>query len=671
MSLPVWVVSLSLVFWGWQAGTLVWAAPLAALLLLPRWLHHRSPLTEAEFHRVLDVCWVLGFGGLLLIYSRESVGDIVRTCLGWLPVVAFPALLAQVWSTRGRVPASALIPFPRWRRRTGEANPDLDLTAVFLLVCLLSASVAAPIRPSFYPGLAAIVGLAFWIRPARTASAPVLAALTVGLWTGGWFLSQGLAQIQPWLEGQLMEWTAGWQRAGSPGSESRTAIGRKGRVGGSGRVVLKARGDGARPVPRLLRTAAFSVWQQGSWYASRADAEKIEGSVDEWPLDPRPGRAGAIDVEWVVGRTEGLVPLPAHTRVLRDLPADSLDRTGQGTVRAEVRGGVVTYRAEYAARDSWERAPQEEDRFGVPPEEVAALRAVVDALDLAGQSAPEAMRRLEAFFSREFQYTLDLDESASTDPRATTPLGRFLLGHRRGHCEYFATAAVLLLRLAGVPARYVAGFAIDPAERMGGTVTVRESHAHAWVRIWDDGEWRDFDPTPAADFAADPPALGPFRRFHRAWHEVRYALARWWWLGEKRWLRQAYWLAVPLLAALAWRFRQLRVAAGDPRGLRSPPPGSAWPGFDSEWFTVESALTARGLAREDLESPAGWTRRLTSAGWRTPDIDGLVGAFRLHERLRFDPRGLPPDARAALRTTAGEWSRRLARNDRALASEEW
>ncbi|MBT8330725.1 MAG: transglutaminase-like domain-containing protein, partial [Deltaproteobacteria bacterium] len=36
----------------------------------------------------------------------------------------------------------------------------------------------------------------------------------------------------------------------------------------------------------------------------------------------------------------------------------------------------------------------------------------------------------------------------------------FLTRSRSGHCEYFATATVLLLRQAGIPARYARGYSV-------------------------------------------------------------------------------------------------------------------------------------------------------------------------------------------------------------------
>lgn len=76
----------------------------------------------------------------------------------------------------------------------------------------------------------------------------------------------------------------------------------------------------------------------------------------------------------------------------------------------------------------------------------------------------------------------------------------FLFGRteaeRRGHCQYFATAAVLLLRRAGHTARCVVGFASDEGDDRG--IVFRGLHAHAWVEVVNSqGRWQRVDPTPA------------------------------------------------------------------------------------------------------------------------------------------------------------------------------
>lgn len=91
----------------------------------------------------------------------------------------------------------------------------------------------------------------------------------------------------------------------------------------------------------------------------------------------------------------------------------------------------------------------------------------------------------------------------------------FLEESRRGYCMHFASAAVLLLRYNGVPARYVSGYVADVAS--SGTARVPDSNAHAWVEIYLDGYgWHPVEVTPA--YAGAQPAraaLLPKRRSPR------------------------------------------------------------------------------------------------------------------------------------------------------------
>lgn len=74
---------------------------------------------------------------------------------------------------------------------------------------------------------------------------------------------------------------------------------------------------------------------------------------------------------------------------------------------------------------------------------------------------------------------------------------------RKGYCSHFASAAVMMLRAAGIPARYTEGFIIQPVGDENSryeyyTAEVRDSCAHAWVEYYVPGYgWAVFDPTPS------------------------------------------------------------------------------------------------------------------------------------------------------------------------------
>jgi transglutaminase-like putative cysteine protease len=73
----------------------------------------------------------------------------------------------------------------------------------------------------------------------------------------------------------------------------------------------------------------------------------------------------------------------------------------------------------------------------------------------------------------------------------------FLFDTRRGFCEHYASAFVVLLRAAGIPARVVTGYQGGEINPNGGYMIVRDSDAHAWAEALIDGAWKRFDPTAA------------------------------------------------------------------------------------------------------------------------------------------------------------------------------
>ena len=78
----------------------------------------------------------------------------------------------------------------------------------------------------------------------------------------------------------------------------------------------------------------------------------------------------------------------------------------------------------------------------------------------------------------------------------------------RGYCVHFATAGALLLRMQGIPARYVSGYVADLDE--SGYAAVLDSAAHAWVEIYLDGfGWYPVEMTPAYGAAPEETPQAP------------------------------------------------------------------------------------------------------------------------------------------------------------------
>ncbi|MBQ7266519.1 MAG: transglutaminase domain-containing protein [Firmicutes bacterium] len=80
----------------------------------------------------------------------------------------------------------------------------------------------------------------------------------------------------------------------------------------------------------------------------------------------------------------------------------------------------------------------------------------------------------------------------------------FLFENHRGYCEQYASAATLIYRVNGIPARYVTGYHIMPntfLDAPDGTymTTLTDRHAHSWVEILtEEYGWVPVDVTPDA-----------------------------------------------------------------------------------------------------------------------------------------------------------------------------
>jgi hypothetical protein len=127
---------------------------------------------------------------------------------------------------------------------------------------------------------------------------------------------------------------------------------------------------------------------------------------------------------------------------------------------------------------------------------------------------------------------------------------------------------------------------------------------------------------------------------------LRWALFRWSRRGTAEASDLWWWVLAALVALLG-----LRLFAGR-RAVRRPAPGGRaarrYAGMDSEFYAVERALAVRGAPRAPHESLAAWTLRAAGALEAAPRAE-LLAALALHQRYRFDPAGLSPAERRALR----------------------
>lgn len=195
----------------------------------------------------------------------------------------------------------------------------------------------------------------------------------------------------------------------------------------------------------------------------------------------------------------------AHTRI-RPMMDEAGDYRFLGA--APPSYGVVSYldgpTPDVLRAAGSERAPASSYYLQLPPMSARVFR-LADSLTAPFGNRYDRVMAVERWLQG-FDYTLELPATA----REAT-LEHFLFQRRAGHCEYFSTAMVVLLRAAGIPARNVNGFLGGEWNAVGDYLAVTQNQAHSWVEVWfPDQGWVTFDPTPAGAEARTDQGLGWF-----------------------------------------------------------------------------------------------------------------------------------------------------------------
>ena len=117
-----------------------------------------------------------------------------------------------------------------------------------------------------------------------------------------------------------------------------------------------------------------------------------------------------------------------------------------------------------------------------------------------GSNIPEISYAIKKLLNDSAEYSL----KPGRTPEDTDLAYYLIVENHKGYCSHFATAAVVLARIAGIPARYAEGYVIIPddfksAERTDSyyKINITDSRAHAWAEFYIDGYgWLPFEFTP-------------------------------------------------------------------------------------------------------------------------------------------------------------------------------
>jgi protein-glutamine gamma-glutamyltransferase len=309
------------------------------------------------------------------------------------------------------------------------------------------------------------------------------------------------------------------------GFSDRLSLGGHGRLRDNPQIVMRVYLPNRPPTLRIntlrWRGTSFDRYAKGRWFRSdsapvpaharRRNMLEIYGGdrIDARSHAHRLGRALRQDVYMEPIGTDILFaasqPVGLDTKRFRGANNPKFRVAPGGELRGNLGAGgghYVVYsdlrrpsRAALAATGNKATPPNIRAHYVRPHEPLPSGIALLARKVTAGK--PHRIQKVEAvlaYLGKGFGYSRNLRTKRGRDPVA-----HFLLHRKKGHCEYFASAMVLMLRAVGVPARVVTGFLGGAWNSYGSYVSVRQGDAHAWTEVWFDTiGWVTFDPTPPA-----------------------------------------------------------------------------------------------------------------------------------------------------------------------------
>jgi len=533
---PRLLLGVAFLFWGAMLDQPL-AALIAAIATESRhWTKTRWRFGEKGFARSWQLCMlILIVVAVGFLQSEERTAEGSLALLSWLPFILMPMGLAQQYSSDRGVPLTTFSYFARRKmaadRRAGRPVHlrwfQFGYCWFGIILFTAGLGIGQLELERYYLGVCILVGVALFHlrgsrkRPVAWATAFLMAVVMAGAMTEGVYELYRYVVKNASLTGN----------EGESQRDTETAIGEIKKLQLSPKIEWRFFQDEGKQ-PDLLRLAVYNKpvgskkWSGRGRSPKFVEAESVteerdrggsflkmfqndEGDYSYREEDLSAGKFGSRGRVIGLVDDQSLIPSPVNARRILKPAAEGMEHSTLGATRVfdpnqgamelvfefedgsgaieddpslydlqlptgEREGVTNFWRSRGELVSEWKR-----DGRRIPEISVAHQGTMADheeMLSLLGgilASAP-------------FQYDLDLGDDNERNPITT-----FLKITHKGHCEYFASATVMLLRRVGIPARYVVGYAVEEEGSNEGEWILRGKHAHAWAQAYIGGEWRN------------------------------------------------------------------------------------------------------------------------------------------------------------------------------------
>ncbi len=288
------------------------------------------------------------------------------------------------------------------------------------------------------------------------------------------------------------------------------------------------------PQPMLLRGGTLGVYDSGRWrpvvhVLSDSDA-RLFGTSRAFVYDGAATLNNPVVVPFEVTVQSGVhqrAYIPGEFRSLR-IEETRYALLVDGTIqpRNTLSAGSV-YRGEALIANK-EQIPIQTGPPPTPPWSNADVYYATTSLPISVQRLAQ---QVTAGKSSDYQKALAIKEAIAKrciydldcppTPQGKDPVEFFLFTSRRGYCDLFGSAQVMMSRAVGLPSRLATGFLVQPQVPDGqGFYQVKDSDYHAWAETFFPGSgWVSFDATENAPMAPGSERGGIIRK-PRPWYET-------------------------------------------------------------------------------------------------------------------------------------------------------
>lgn len=669
MTPPPFLIGAALLFWGLYAEMIIPATLCAIIVESPRWTGWRLQISEPEVRRVwLLTCLILlsvmvfsfvELGGLLM-FSRASL---------YSPLIFFPLALVQAFHAKPALEFKTLfLKSKEHQSLTGNKPLAVNWLYLYLILILISTGLQArgPVTleggmesliggSRFYFGAALLLSIALWkFRPNGTSSI---------LWVGLFLISGalgvmgnlGIHAAQEIIDREVIQFMMKKMQQNLDPYKTSTAIGRLGELKLYGRIVFRVRQQKGNRDQFLMAQNGYTIYRSPNWFSPRGGFRPLRPEANglDWSFGSDTDPRQVLEVTSPLENGSGFLPLPLNTFFLGNLPAASLLRNQQGGLLAQSGPEWTKYLIKTGDENNLTGAPTDAD-LSIPPYLISILQPTLDRLQFSKVPVSAVPEHLKNFFKARFTYQL----KGTGAPEQVDPLDNFLNKSHAGHCEYFATATTLLLRAAGIPARYMVGYSVHEHDPITNQFIVRLRNAHSWTLAWIEGEWVEVDTTPPSWIAIENEQASSLEWIGDLFGQLKMALVEWRWFQEEGKKGHEPWLLIlaVFIVYLGWKIaRRVRF---NRRPQISTSNFTSDQHFRRTPFTkIENYLENKVGPRHHNETYKIWLERLSDEEGNDQLEKELRPMLNEHYRMRFDPAFGEEKIEERLEKEVNEWIR--------------